>query len=128
VLKEKCTKRQGWKNTKEFPRVLQMLMKIGMVKIARIPIEMSPQASRAAKTTRAADLAPSPKGRRGTYPHGQEGSCNGGIVSYYKLKVLPAEATGLSLLMSGLVWFLTASLVCQADLQLPRDLQMTLDF
>lgn len=61
-------KRQGLKNTKDSPRVLQIIMKIGMVEVARIVIEMNPRASRAAKTTRAADSALSPNSRRGTCP------------------------------------------------------------
>lgn len=61
-------KRQGLKSTKEFPRVLQMIMKIGLVKVARTLIEMNPQASRAAKTTKAADSAHLPKAGEGPAP------------------------------------------------------------
>lgn len=44
-----CIKRQKLRSTKEFPRGLQMIVKTGVVKAARILIEMNPRASRAAE-------------------------------------------------------------------------------
>lgn len=55
-------------STKEFPRVLQMIIKIGKVQVARRLVHMNPQASRAAKVTRAVGPALSPKSNRGPAP------------------------------------------------------------
>lgn len=86
-----CIKRQKLRSTKEFPRGLQMIVKTGVVKAARILIEMNPRASRAAEAR--AGEGPALKARK-----------EAPILSYYKVKVLPTGGTGLSLLwLFGLV-------------------------